>query len=300
MKKLVIAGANGFISRHLTRYFSNRDWHVYGLARRAEGLDSQCHYVEWDGKKLGDWMRVIDGCDVLINMAGRSINCRHNDENKRQILESRVDSTRVLGEAVAQCKNPPSLWVNASAAGIYQQSYTETYGESGEYGSDFMADVVKTWEKTFFTVSIPTSVRRVALRTTMVVSNEPGNAYRYLNTLAKFGLGGKAGNGKQIVSWIHIEDVSPAIEYIMNHEDLTGPVNMTAPEVVSNTEMMSRFRKSVGALIGLPAPAWGVRIGAYLIGTAPELVLNSYYVIPNKLLERGFVFKYAEMRPEEW
>ena len=298
MKKLLIAGANGFLASHLCGYFAERGWNVAGLARRNDGLHRQCRYVHWDGQSLDDWVSELDQSDVLINMVGRSINCRHTEENKRQILTSRVDSTSVLGEAMAKCGNPPQLWINGSAAGIYKEAYDAPHSESGEHGEGFIADVVKTWEDTFFSANIPTSVRRVALRTTMVLADVPGNPYRYLHTLAKFGLGGKVGSGKQMVSWVHIDDVPRVVEFIIENREISGPVNMAAPDAVSNAEMMKRFRKHAGIPIGLPAPEFAVKIGANLIGTAPELILESCWVKPEKLLGNGFEFKQPKMFPE--
>ena len=300
MKNLLIAGANGFLARHLSDYFSERGWNVSGLARRKEGLHSSCKFVPWDGVSLGDWVTALDECDVLINMVGRSINCRHNEENKKQILDSRVQSTEVLGRAIAESENPPSLWINSSGAGIYEESLSTPHNESGAYGDDFIAEVAKQWEATLFTAEIPPSVRRVALRTAMVVADEKGNPYRVLSTLARFGLGGKVGSGKQMVSWVHIDDVPRVIEHIINHEDLTGPVNMAAPEAVSNAEMMKRFRKSVGVSIGLPAPEFAVKLGTFLIDAAPDLILGSCSAAPEKLLDSGFTFQFSNMLPSEW
>ncbi len=300
MKNLLIAGANGFLAKHISGYFSACGWNVTGLARREGGLHGECRFVSWDGVSLGEWVSAVDECDVLINMVGRSINCRHNQENKRQILESRVQSTELLGRAIAQSENPPSLWINGSATGIYQNCDHTAHGESGEHGDGFIADVVKKWEGVFFQAEIPSCVRRVALRTSVVLADEPGNPYRYLRTLARLGLGGKVGSGRQMVSWVHIDDVPRVVEHIIDQKDLTGAINMATPDALSNAEMMKRFRKLVGMPIGLPAPAFAVRAGTFLLGTAPELVLNSCWAVPDKLLEDGFVFKYPEMTPWEW
>jgi len=300
MKKLLIAGANGFIGRHLTQYFADLGWEVAGLARRKEGLHAQCRYVNWDGENPGSWTAELESCDVLINMVGRSVNCRHTDENKRQILESRVESTKLLGQAIAECENPPSLWINGSGVSVYKESFTTAHGETGEHGEGFMAEVVKKWEGAFFSTNIADSIRRVALRTSMVLADEPGNPYRVLHTLAKFGLGGKVATGKQMVSWVHIADVPRVVEFIIDNEELTGPVNMAVPDAVSNAEMMKRFRKHAGMPLGIPAPAFGVKIGAALMGTAPELILDSCFVAPEKLLDGGFEFKYSDMKPDEW
>ena len=300
MKNMLIAGANGFLARNISAYFSECGWTVSGLARHKEGLHSSCQFIPWDGVSIGDWVSVIEECDVLINMVGRSINCRHNKENKRQILNSRIQSTKLLADAVAKSVNPPSLWINGSATGIYKNSYTMPYNESGEQGDGFIADVVKQWEAAFFQADIPESVRRVALRTSVVLADTEGNPYRYLYTLARFGLGGKVGNGKQMVSWVHLDDVARVVEHIINHHDLDGPINMATSDALSNAEMMRRFRKHLGMPIGLPAPALAVRLGTFILGTAPELVLDSCWAAPEKLLASGFVFKKPTLELDKW
>ena len=300
MRRMLIAGANGFIARHLCEYFLQHDWEVIGLARQSEGVPSGCRYVHWDGESLGDWVSELGKCEVLINLVGRSINCRHTEENKRQILSSRVNSTKLLGKAIHACDDPPELWINGSAAGIYEATREQAHGETGKQGSGFIAEVVKEWEEAFFSAEIPSAVRRVALRTTMVFADEPGNPYRILHSLAKWGLGGRVGNGKQMVSWIHIEDVVRAIAFIISYNDVFGPINLSAPGAMSNSEMMRRFRKSAGMPIGIPAPALGVRVGAYLMGTAPELVLDSSWVDPAALRDAGFEFDHPELIPGEW
>lgn len=300
MKKLLIAGANGFLARYLTRYFADQGWEVAGLARHKEGLDSRCRYVEWDGKSLGAWTSELDGCGVLINMTGRSVNCRYNAENKKQIIDSRVDSTTVLGQAVADCENPPELWMNASTATIYRHSEERPNSEGGEIGEGFSVEVAKAWEEAFFSANVPGKVRKVALRTSMVLADEPGTVYRYLYNLAKFGLGGKIGDGKQMVSWIHIDDVCRSIDWLIEHDEISGPINMTAPDPISNAEVMRRFRKHAGMPIGLPATKWMAEIGAFFLRTETELILKSRWVVPTRLLENGFVFSKPEMTPSEW
>ncbi|HCC21525.1 MAG TPA: TIGR01777 family protein [Verrucomicrobiales bacterium] len=292
MKKLLIAGANGFIARHLTDHFTKQGWEVAGLARRRTGLHEKCHFIEWDGLNQGEWVKEIDNCDVLINLVGRSINCRHTRENKQQILDSRVNSTKLLAHALAECSNPPQTWINGSASGIYDEAVDEAHGEEGQHGRGFISSVVKSWEEAFFSSDIPPTIRRIAIRISMVIADEPGNPYQILSTLAKFGLGGAAGNGRQMVSWIHIEDVCRAVQFIIGQPQIEGPVNLATTPALSNSEMMKQFRKSVRMPLGIPAPAFGVRVGAYLMGTAPELILDSCWVEPKLLTESGFVFKH--------
>lgn len=300
MKKLIIAGANGFLARYLTRYFTERGWVVVGLARHRDGMGPQCRYVHWDGASLGDWADEIDGADVLVNLAGRSVNCRYNKANKRAIIDSRVNSTRVIGEAIANCAQPPELWINSSTATIYRHAEDRPQSDSGEIGQGFSVEVAKAWEEAFFSAHVPGRVRKLAIRTSMVLADEPGTVYRYLYQLARFGLGGKVGSGRQMVSWIHIHDFCRAIDWLIEHDEISGPVNVTSPDPLCNAELMRRFRRLSGTAIGLPATKWMAEVGAFLLRTETELILKSRWVVPTRLLEHGFVFKHPEMEPWNW
>ncbi|MBT8043945.1 MAG: TIGR01777 family oxidoreductase [Verrucomicrobiae bacterium] len=300
MKRILIAGANGLIARHLTQHFATKGWEVVGLARRKEGLHPDCRYVNWDGENLGSWAAELEQADILINLVGKSVNCRFTPKNRELIMSSRVNSTRILGQAMAACKHPPEVWVNASGANYYCDSSEHAHGEDGDRGEGFMTDVVVAWEKALFESKVPQQVRRVALRTTMVLADTPGNPLGIFRKLAKFGLAGKISHGKQMVSWIHIDDVCRAVEWIVEREDLSGPVNMAAPEPLSNADFMRRFRESVSMPIGLPAAAWMVKIGTYLQGMEPELILDSLWVVPDKLQSSGFEFKYPKLSPQDW
>lgn len=301
MKKLIIAGANGFIARYITRHFVALGWEVVGLARRTEGLDKGCRYVHWDGKTLGDWSQEFDGCDAVINMAGSSVSCRHNEVNKKLIIDSRVITTRLIGEAIAACENPPEVWMNASGVAVYKNIDTAPQSEDGEAGDDFMAEVVNLWEGEFYQANISKNVRRIALRTSLVMAmNEPGIAADYLVKLSKLFLGGKLASGKQMVSWIYIEDYCRAIEWMMDHPEISGAVNMATPDPVTNAEMMSLFCKAANRPFGLPAAGWMVKIGAFFLRTEAELILKGMWVLPTKLQTHDFVFKHPEMKPWEW
>lgn len=300
MKKLIIAGANGFLARYLTRYFTERGWSVIGLARHQKGMDEQCRYVNWDGRSLGSWADEIDGGDVLINLAGRTVNCRYNDKNKREIMDSRISSTGVLAEALEQCEKPPGLWINSSTATIYRHAEDRPQGDDGEVGQGFSVGIATAWEEKFFSAKVPEGVRKVAIRTSMVLADEPGTVYDYLSHLARFGLGGKVGSGKQMVSWVHINDFCRAMDWLIEHDEISGPINVSSPEPLPNAELMRRFRQHTGMPIGLPATKWMAEIGAFLLGTETELILKSRWVVPTRLQEHGFVFKYPEMKPWEW
>lgn len=300
MKKMIIAGANGFIARYLTRHFVALGWEVVGLARREKGLDDQCRYVHWDGASLGEWAEELEGSDAVVNLAGRSVSCRHTDENKKQMLDSRLDTTRVIGEAIAACESPPAVWMNASGAAIYKNLETQPQSESGEVGDDFMADLAEQWEGELYQADLPQQVRRVALRTTLVLALEEGTAGDYLMKLARLGLGGKLSDGQQKVSWIFIDDYCRAIEWMIARPEVEGAVNMATPSPVTNAEMMRLFCKAAKRPFGLPAAAWMVRMGAAVLGTEADLILKGMWVLPAKLQEHGFSFKHPEMKPWEW
>lgn len=300
MSRIIIAGANGFLGRYLTRYFHNKGWEVVGLARHEKGLDPHCAFLRWDGKTLGDWVQYLNGADAVINLAGRSVNCRHSGRNKRLIMSSRVDSTKVIGEAIASCEHPPPVWLNASTAAIYQTLKNRPQCEGGKVADHFSAEVAKAWEGAFFGAQVPETVRRVALRTSLVMANEPGTIYSYLLKLAKFFLGGAVAGGKQMVSWIHVEDYCRAVDWLVEHREIRGALNITSLEPVSNAEMMRRFRQAAKRPFGLPAARWMVEIGAFFLNTEPELIVSSLWVEPKRLRQNGFEFLHPELEPWEW
>lgn len=263
-------------------------------------MDKHCEFVKWDGETLGTWADEIEGAAALINLAGKSVNCRYTSENKKLIMDSRINTTKVLGEAVAACKNPPEIWLNASGGSIYDNSKRVPNSEDGAMGSGFSAKVAQAWEKEFYAADIADQVRRVALRTTMVIEDEPGTVFDILRKLAKFGLGGQLGNGQQMVSWVHMDDYCSIVEWLIKNKELTGSVNVASPEPVTNAEMMRRFRKLAGMPIGLPAMRWMVEIGAFVMRTEAELIMDNLWVVPTKLDTEGYLFKQPEMKPWEW
>ena len=295
-KKMVIAGANGFIGRYISKHFIDKGWKVIGLARRKEGLAEGVELLKWDGETLEqEWAEQLDGADVVINLAGRTVDCRYNDENKRQILDSRVNSTKVIGEAIAQCKRPPSVWMNASTATIYADTREKAQTESeGVIGDGFSVQIAKSWESAFDAAEVGESVRKITLRTTLVMGEEKGTVYEILKGLAKKFLGGKMGDGGQMVSWIDINDVCRAVEWVIENEDASGAYNLAAPEAITNAEMMKRIRKTVGVPFGLPAYKWMLEIGAFFMRTETELIVKSRWVYPERLLKEGFVFEREE------
>lgn len=278
--KIVIAGGTGLIGSHLYNQFCESNHQVF-IVSRKQG------HVTWNS---ADLIAVLESSDILINLAGKSINCRHTKSNKKQILDSRINSTKQLGDAVLACKIPPKLWINASAAAIYSPKLNNPATEnSTDFSTDFLSQVVSKWENAFFGFKLP-QTRQVALRTSVVLSNS-GGAFVPLYWLAKFGLGGTQGSGKQYFSWIHMEDYYRIILFLSTNS-LSGVVNCTSPDPVTNSQFMKTLRSSIGMKTGLPAPEILVKIGAFVIGTENSLLLNSSFLYPEVLIKSGFEFKF--------
>lgn len=292
-KIMVIAGANGFMGRYISRYFIDKGWRLIGLARRSSGLADGVEHIQWDGENVeASWAEMLEGADVLINLAGRTVDCRYNDENKRQILDSRVISTTVLGQAVASCETPPKVWMNASTATIYADTRKKAQTESeGEIGEGFSVEIAKTWEGAFEAAEVSDSVRKIVLRTTLVMGDEKGTVLDVLSGLASKYLGGPMGDGGQMVSWIDILDVCRAVEWMIENESASGPYNLAAPQALTNAEMMKHIREKVGVSFGLPAYKWMLEIGAFFMRTETELIVKSRWVYPERLIDEGFSFQ---------
>ena len=288
--KVVLAGGSGFIGRFLERRFLE-DGHSVKVFTRNPKME---HDVYWDGETHGAWTAYLEGCDVLINMAGKSVDCRYTESNKQKIYNSRLKSTAVLHEAVTECEVPPKVWFNSSTATIYRHAQDRPMDEeTGVLGSGFSVDVATKWEQTFFNAECR-STRRVALRTAIVLGKE-GGALRPLSNLVQYGLGGKQGDGKQMFSWIHEEDVYRAIQHIINTKEIAGPINLCAPNPVANTKMMQLLRAQLNVPFGLATPAWLLKIGAIFIRTETELVLKSRWVIPTRLQKSHYDFRFGKL-----
>ncbi|SKB77833.1 hypothetical protein SAMN05421800_10897 [Chryseobacterium balustinum] len=230
----------------------------------------------------------------MINLAGKSVDCRYTDINKREIYDSRINSTKVLQQAVDNCINKPKIWLNASSATIYVHSekHLNTEG-NGIIGDDFSMNICKSWEKEFFKTENP-DTRKVALRTSIVLGNN-GGAFTKLKMITKLGLGGKQGRGNQNVSWIHIDDFCRAVEWIIENEDISGKINVTAPNPLNNEEFMRKLRKEMKILFGLNAAVWQLEIASVFLKTETELLLKSRNVYPEKLIINGFKFSYPDI-----
>ena len=305
-KKIILAGGTGFIGQEMTKYFGKENKIVI-LTRQVKNEKTNrndyssisvddlknVQYVKWDGKSAGDWFSELNDADIIINLAGKSVNCRYNEKNKQEIFDSRTDTVKAIGEAINKCTRPPSLWINASSATIYRHAMDRPQDEyNGEFHDGFSVQVCQRWEKTLYDQQTPRT-RKVALR--MAITLGPGGILIPYFKLLKFGLGGKQASGKQMYSWIHIEDTCRMIEWIYDNKNINGTFNSSSPNPVTNEEFMRTFRKVTGHIIGLPAYKWMLQIGAPVIGTELELVLKSRWVIPTKILETGFQFKHPSL-----
>ncbi len=291
--RAVIAGANGFIGQFLSAHLIAQGWQVCGLVRKipAEPVDG-VSYQLWKGQSLGEWTSQLEGADLLVNLVGRSVNCRFTAENRQQILNSRIQSTQLLAESINQLEMPPKLWVNASGISGYAQNGAPGNDESAALdGEGFLAEVVRQWEDALFSAEIPSSVRRIAMRTGVVFGNHPGSAWTKLTQLARLMLGGPVGSGKQGVSWIAIGDYCRALEHLFHQQQLAGPVNFTSPNPLSNAEMMAAIRQLENRPFGAPAFSWMIHLAAPIVGIDPSLVLDSYWCLPAKLQTSGFTFE---------
>jgi len=284
MKKVVIAGGTGFIGSYLANRFRE-------LGTAVVLISHQPGHMSWHPADLEN---ACDGADLVINLAGKTINCRHNEINRQAILKSRVDTTMWIGNALLACHKPPKLWINASASAIYRPSVDQPMTEfETDLATGFLAEVVSKWESVFFGFNLQ-GTRQVALRTSVVLG-ENGGALSRLIWLSRFGLGGKLADGTQMMSWIHVEDYFRIVLFLSESLYLRGAVNCTTPCPVSNQEFMLALRKALHVPIGIPAPKWAVSLGASILGTEPELILNSSYLLPQRLLDAGYHFAFPEI-----
>jgi uncharacterized protein (TIGR01777 family) len=297
--KIVIPGGSGHVGRLLARAFSKDGHDVVVISRRPS--PAAWRVVTWDGETLGDWAREIDGADAVINLAGRSVNCRYGAENRRQIMDSRVRSTRVVGEAIARASRPPCVWLQASTATIYAHCFDAANDEAtGILGGAepnapetwrFSIDVATAWERTAREARV-SSTRLVLMRSAIVMSPDRGGAFDALLWLVRRGLGGASGDGRQFVSWVHDRDFVRAVRWLIEHDEFAGPVNIAAPSPLPNAEFMRELRRAWGNPVGLPTRRWMIKVGAFFMRTESELVLKSRRVVPTRLLESGFAFDF--------
>jgi uncharacterized protein (TIGR01777 family) len=298
--RIVIPGGSGQVGTVLARAFHGEGHEVVVLSRQPAA--APWRVAAWDARTLGDWAREIDGADAVINLAGRSVNCRYDAANRRAIVDSRVDSTRVVGQAIAAARRPPEVWLQSSTATLYAHRYDAPNDEAtGILGGQepgapstwvFSIEVARAWETALAEAVVP-GTRKVALRSAMTMSPDRGGIFDTLLGLVRRGLGGTAGDGRQYISWIHHRDFVRAVRWLIEHDDVSGPVNLAAPEPLPNAEFMRALREAWGARIGLPAARWMLEIGAWLLRTETELVLKSRRVVPGRLLQEGFTFEFS-------
>src|ERR1700674_3565236 len=299
--RVVITGGSGQMGQILARAFQSEGVGVAVVARHVQ--PAPWPTIVWDGLHLGEWSRELDGADVVSNLAGRSVNCRYNQANRREIMDSRVVSTRLVGEAIAQASQPPKLWMNASTATIYRHAMDRPMDEvDGEIGGNepdlpsarrFTFDVATSWERTVCRAGTP-HTRRVALRSAITLSPDRGGVFDTLLQLVRLGLGGSNGSGRQFVSWVHEVDFVRAVEFLIGREDLDGCVNIASPNPLPNRDFMAALRRAYGAPIGMPATAWMLEIGAVFLRTQTELILKSRRVVPRRLVDAGFAFQFPD------
>jgi len=296
--KIVIPGGSGQVGQLLKRTLEAKGHTVVVLSRRGQGGS-----VVWDGRSLGPWVAELDGADVVINLAGRTVNCRYTQTNLKQMMDSRVESTQVVGQAIAQATRPPPVWLQMSTATIYAHRFDAANDEqNGILGGNeedvpgywgYSVEIAKAWERALDEAPTP-ATRKVALRTAMVMTPDRGGVFATLLGLTRRWLGGTMASGQQYVSWIHGEDFVAAIEWLIGHDDFVGPVNLAAPNPVPQRTFQAVLRQVAGVSVGLPAARWMLEIGAWFMRTDTELVLKSRRVIPGRLTAAGFEFKYKD------
>jgi uncharacterized protein (TIGR01777 family) len=295
MKKIVIAGGSGYLGSLLAKYFSARNCEVIILSRNESSHGTEnIKTVLWDARNHGRWGATLEEAEAIINLTGKSVNCRYNEGNKKLIYSSRLESTKIIGEAIERCNHAPKLWINAASATIYRSSYDKPMTEAlGEIGHDFSMDVCKKWEAQFNAMLAP-STRKVILRTSIVIGNS-GGAFLPYKILTKTGFGGVQGNGNQRISWIHEEDFCRVVDWIVQNENAAGVYNTTSPEPTTNKKFMRELRKALHVPLGLNLPSWFLEMGSAIVGTETELLLKSRWVIPERLLAEGFRFTFSKI-----
>ena len=293
--KIVIAGGNGYLGSVFSRYYAPLSENVVLLSRKSAPAMENITTEVWDGEQEGVWVQQLEGADLLINLCGKNVNCRYNTKNRRAIIASRLTPTRLLGKVIRTLKTPPHLWINVTSATIYRHAEDHAQDEwNGEMGTGFSVEVCQQWEAAFFETATP-ATRKIALRMGIVLGAEDGVFPRLLR-LVKCGLGGKQGNGRQMVSWIHEQDAARTTEWLLQNKTPDGIFNCTAPKPISNAELMRTIRTEAGKNMGIPTPEWLLECGARLIGTETELILKSRWVLPTRLLKSGYPFLYPDVQ----
>jgi uncharacterized protein (TIGR01777 family) len=292
--RVVLAGGSGFLGQALRRVLVGKGYDVVILSRGNERDSAAVQQLHWDGQRLGDWWHSLDGASALVNLTGRSVNCRHTPAHRREIMESRVNSVRVLGEALSRCSRPPAVWVQASSLAIYGDPGDRWCDEDSPHADGFSEEVCKRWEGEFEKMHAP-GLRRVVMRIGIVLDAENG-ALPVLARLTRLFLGGRVGHGRQYVSWIHVADLTRLFVEAIERVDIAGVFNATGPNPVTNAEFMRELRRALHRPWSPPVPVWATRIGAFFMRTEPSLALTGRRCRPKRFLESGFHFDFPELR----
>lgn len=294
MDKIVIAGGSGFIGSTLSQFLIKNGFEVVILSRGKEKIINNVKFITWGGESLGSWINELENAKAVVNLAGRSINCLHTKENREEIIRSRENSIKALTLAFNKCKNPPKVWVQASATGYYGNTERNLLDEESPKGDDFLSDVCSVWEKTFIDASLR-ETRKVIFRIGVVLG-EGGGALKPLTLLTKLFLGGAAGSGEQYISWISIEDLCQIIVTSIKDDKISGTYNATSPNPVTNSQLMKALRHAYNRPWVPGAPAFIVRlIAKFILKTEPSLILKGNKVIPKRLMEYGFNWKNPDL-----
>jgi len=299
-RRIVIPGGSGQVGTILARHLQAAGHDVTVLSRSPRA--AAWRTLRWDGKTLDPtWTAALEHADAVIHLSGRSVNCRYGAANRREIIDSRVVPTLLIGRAIEQAKRPPKLWMNASTSTFYRHALDRSQDEfTGELGGsepgapdtwNFSIDVARRWEEAFY-ASTTTQTRKIALRSSMTMSPDPGGVFSVLLQMVRLGLGGTDGSGKQFVSWIHDRDYCRAIDFLIEREDISGAVNLTSPNPLPNRDFLRILRMAWGMPVGLAAKAWMLEVGAFFLRTETELILKSRRAVPTLLLQHGFGFDF--------
>lgn len=294
--KVILAGGTGFIGNHLQQFYKSKNAEVVVLSRNVDREAKGIRFVKWKGKpeQNASWIQELEGADLIVNLTGKNVNCRWNENNRKEIIRSRVDSAHAIGRAIETLNAKPKVWVNMSGADIYSPEIPELQTEENHTESKgFLGEVIRHWETAAFEFSGKET--RVSVLRTGIVLGKEGGAFPELFKLAKLGLGGKAGSGKQGFSWIHVQDVVGIIDFLRQSE-IQGTFNCTSPGVTNNEGFATELRRAIGSKIGLPAPEFAIRLGAQFMGTEADLILKGPKVYPEKLLSAGYKFRFPELK----
>jgi len=293
-KRCVLAGGSGFLGTALADELVLKGYEVIVLTRSPRNTSGKVRHVKWDGKSLGEWTDTIDGAEAIVNLTGRSVNCRYTPDNRQEIVSSRVDSVKIIGEAITRSKRPPKTWVQCGSLAIYGDAGEKICDENTRPGGGFSAETCLFWEQTFASIRMP-ATRKVLLRIGFVLARNEG-ALGTLAKLVKFYLGGTVGNGRQYISWLHVQDLNQMLLWGIERPEIDGVLNAITPNPVTNAEFMLELRRALNRPWSPPVPALAVRIGARLMGTEPELALTGRRCVPKRFQENGFDFIYPALR----